>query len=547
MPVRGASKDGGRAAASLFNLKGRVSYVKKGYGFIAIDQPERATVYAHRSTIVNPKPGDPRDFGGLKEGDSVIVDVKESPPKFKVRHQAVRVELGDSDAAQRDIPSVSAEYDGPNKAENEILNQVGTVAVVDENGGILTFGAENEARAIFDRQCVPNTLVKATEKVSDIFSVGQKLGFNARLTNNDAGTAQWRATSITTVLRENTSRVIAFDPEQNVQSSAESRPAESASSFHGLANTSLLPDTSITATASAPTGTPSDTGNGASALRAVPPGPQWSAECGAHSTANYAHPVPPRNQALPFPPTPCLEHQGPRQGNAENGASVSVRTRPQQTAEFPTPIPASNHSVHDKAEWHNTNRIVYDTNVSSRTSAPVLMQSSTAATENPAERGRSGRCKAVWAMDMDRSSTKANPAVPAAGHYIPAGTEKPPKTTPFEESSQQGIPLTANSHGCFQNDSTRTAAGPKALRPGYRAPTTAGHCRRPATTVPITTRSHCGASEDEQDLIETIMEKLMPRLKSVIREEVLAQMHELFGHMPSTAGAGDTRFPQLDS
>ncbi|KAL3224081.1 hypothetical protein MRX96_049622, partial [Rhipicephalus microplus] len=41
-------------------------------------------------------------------------------------------------------------------------------------------------------------------------------------------------------------------------------------------------------------------------------------------------------------------------------------------------------------------------------------------------------------------------------------------------------------------------------------------------------------------IVETIMEKLMPRLKSVIREEVLAQMHELFGHMPSTAGAGDT-------
>lgn len=429
MPVRGA-KD---AAASLFNLKGRVSYVKKGYGFIAVDKPERATVYAHRSTIVNPKPGDPRDFGGLKEGDSVIVDVKESPPKFKVRHQAVRVELGDydADAAQRDIPSVSAGSDGPNKAENEILNQVGTVAVVDEDGGILTFGAENEARAIFDRQCVPNTLVKPTEKVSDIFSVGQKLGFNALLTNTDAGAAQWRATSITTVLRENTSQVIAFTTEQNVQCSAESHPAESASSFHGVArsNAGLVPDTcSVATTASTPTGTLSNTWDGASA---VPPGPQWSAECGTHSTANYAHPVPPRNQALPFPPTPCqgpwpcLEHQDPRQRNAENGASV-LRTRPQQTAVFPAPFPASNHSVHDKAEGHNTNLTVCDTNVASRTSAPVLMQSSTAATENPAERGRSGRCKPVWAMDMNRSSTKANPAVPAAGHYIPAGTEKPP-------------------------------------------------------------------------------------------------------------------------
>ncbi|KAL3224082.1 hypothetical protein MRX96_049623 [Rhipicephalus microplus] len=270
--------------------------------------------------------GDPRDFGGLKEGDSVIVDVKESPPKFKVRHQAVRVELGDYDAAQRDIPSVSAGSDGPNKAENEILNQVGTVAVVEEDGGILTFGAENEARAIFDRQ---------------------KLGFNARLTNNRRryGAVAGHFDHHCAARKHKPSHRLrpgakTFNaPRSPAQLSRQVLFVVSPGATQGL-----VPDTcSVAATASAPTGTPSNTGNGASA---VPPGPQWSAECGAHSTANYAHPVPPKkpSPAL-FHQRRALEHQGPRQRNAENGASVSVRTRPQQTAVFPAPFPASNHSV----------------------------------------------------------------------------------------------------------------------------------------------------------------------------------------------------------
>ncbi|KAH8030083.1 hypothetical protein HPB51_006515 [Rhipicephalus microplus] len=389
MPVRDA-KDGGRAAASLFNLKGRVSYVKKGYGFIAVDEPERVTVYAHRSTIVNPKPGDPRDFGGLKEGDSVIVDVKESPPKFKVRHQAVRVELGDYDAAQRDIPSVSAEYDGPNKAENEILNQVGTVAVVDGkrwNPDIWRGErSTRDFRPAVRRSGGPlrSPLCCAKTQAESSPSTPSKT-FNAPRSPTQLNR------QVLLVVSPGAAQASFRTPAASLPRHL--RPLERRATLEWCIGRSTRP----------------------SMVRRVRR-PFYGKLCA---------PRPAENQALPFPPTPCLEHQGPRQRNAESGASV-LRTRPQQTALFPAPFLASNHSVHDKAEGHNTDLTVYDTNVASRTSAPVLIQSSTAATENPAERGRSARCKAVWAMDMDRSSTKANPAVPAAGHYIPAGTEKPP-------------------------------------------------------------------------------------------------------------------------
>ncbi|KAL1468773.1 hypothetical protein MTO96_025183 [Rhipicephalus appendiculatus] len=173
-PARRVPSDCNRAAPALSNLRGRVSYVKEG----------KATVSSWTLKRVR---------------RSSRADTKRCECNLKTPMPTLR---------STTPPPVPAS--GPEKAEKEIVNQVGTICSVDENGGTLRFGAENEECAVFDRRCVPNTLLKPTEKVSEIFSVGNKVGFNARLTNTGAGAAQWQATMVTTVLRGNTSQVFVF-------------------------------------------------------------------------------------------------------------------------------------------------------------------------------------------------------------------------------------------------------------------------------------------------------------------------------------------------
>ncbi|KAH7975913.1 hypothetical protein HPB52_006651 [Rhipicephalus sanguineus] len=420
-PVRRAERaESNRAATSLSNLRGRVSVVKEGYGFIQVERPERASVYVHRSTIVNPRPKDSRNFG-LQEGDRVILDIKESPPQFKARYQAVRVQLEDTDAdaALNSSPSVPASVPKETeKTEKEVVNQVGTICSVNENGGTLRFGAGNEEFVVFDRRCVPNTLLKPTEKVSEIFSVGNKVGFNARLANTGAGAAQWQATLVTTVLRGNTSQVFVFDTE-----------------------------------------------------------------------------------------------------------------------------PLTRSTRHDsKKDFGNE-----------------LTRRSSGATESPEEEDRPAtvpqRCKPRWAFDIARSSTKLDTAAPAGGHPIPAGTDQPPKITPFEKTPRQYIPLATNSHGTDSSSTTVKQQAPRSgdrppttsgdRRPttttGDRLPTAAGDHKRPATAISVerVTCQHCGAGEDEQGLAEAIAEMVTSCLRSVIREEVQALRHEFLGPTGITAGAGD--------
>ncbi|KAL1429504.1 hypothetical protein MTO96_016135 [Rhipicephalus appendiculatus] len=582
-PARRVRSDCNRAAPALSNLRGRVSFVKERYRFIQVEKPERASVYAHRSTIVNPRPKVPRNFGGLQEGDRVILDIEESPPQFKARYQAVRVQLEDfdADAAQHNSPPVPAS--GPEKAEKEIVNQVGTICSVDENGGTLRFGAENEECAVFDRRCVPNTLLKPTEKVSEIFSVGNKVGFNARLTNTGAGAAQWQATMATTVLRGNTSQVFVFDadittcvrrdgkkqigdkliyvpfeddPRATFQSSqrcpssipsasprsqfpSESRILATAASFlpsparTDKSNASLVSNTSVTPFA--PIVTQIGRENGPMAVGTRCPLSPESRTLSAESYLPVSSGT--SNTSLVFDAnvTPGILTPTVTQISSQNGASAvqlhgqlssesrtaaiassfpgpvrSNTSRASDTSvvattsapiitqngtgnEFRTLFPASNQSDHAKAEGNNTS-LFYDTNAAPRTCAPVVTRSSTAATESPDEGDGltfvTQRCKPRWAIDISRSTTRANPAAPAGGRSIPAGAEQPPKTTSFEKTPRQGFPLAANSHG---TDST--AVRRQAPRSGDQPPTTAGDHRRPASAVSVkqATRHHCGS------------------------------------------------------
>ncbi|XP_075525422.1 uncharacterized protein LOC142557453 isoform X3 [Dermacentor variabilis] len=188
---------------SLYNLRGTVSCVMNGYGFITVEHPRRS-VFVHRSTILNPRPNDMKNLG-LKENDRVILDAEVSPVKFKVRYQAIRVRRLESENEAAASPmSVSMPCADSNM---KLENEVGTISCVSRDGGSLKFGPRDVLSAVFDRSCIPGTLLKPSEKVSDIFSVGDKVCFHARAIKD--GTA-FQVTSLTTVRREESSEVFVF-------------------------------------------------------------------------------------------------------------------------------------------------------------------------------------------------------------------------------------------------------------------------------------------------------------------------------------------------
>lgn len=380
-----ALTDSDSVEASLRNLKGRVSVVKEGYGFIEIEHPVRAAVFAHRSSVVNPRMNDSKNFG-LKEGDNVVLDIERSPAKFKARFQAVRVRLLESEVniTRPCYPSVAAP--SRERGEKQISNQVGTIDSVHQNGGTLTFGQDNKERAIFERQCIPDTLVRPTEKVSAIFSVGKKVCFDARLVTDVAtGVAQWQATLVTTVMRENYSQVFDID---------------------------------LVAPTSERYGYKSDFGTKPLAPILVP------------FTADPRTPFP----KSPWNPATSAFHAYPRR----------LLSADSYTSTRESPLSGVNGTDRGNSGLFNTH-VAPTPSKTVVTQSSAAVAESHNVKDKPAFVPLG--CDTQWAHHDGCSSVEPNIAAPATGHPVLAGYDRPPKAKTPESTCPERAPFTITSRG----------------------------------------------------------------------------------------------------
>ncbi|XP_065280981.1 uncharacterized protein [Dermacentor albipictus] len=213
----------------LCNLRGTVSRVMNGYGFITVEQPRRS-VFVHRSTILNPRPNDVKNLG-LKENDRVILDAEVSPENFKVRYQAIRVRRLESESEAATSPMSMSMPCADSTVK--LKNQVGTICCISRDGGSLKFGPRDVLSAVFDRSCISGTLLKPSEKVSDIFSVGDKVCFDARAVKN---WTEFQVTSLTTVRREESSEVFVFGKMTTVYAASSVKKEVTCTSYRGNAD-----------------------------------------------------------------------------------------------------------------------------------------------------------------------------------------------------------------------------------------------------------------------------------------------------------------------
>ncbi|KAL1470645.1 hypothetical protein MTO96_024125 [Rhipicephalus appendiculatus] len=399
---------------AMSNLKGRVSVVKEGYGFIDIEDPLRATVFAHRSSVVNPRLNDKRNFG-LKEGDNVELDIERSPAKFKARFQAVRVRLLESEVnfKQPCYPSVPAPCQGRGE---KISNQ-----------------------------CISGTLVRPEEKVSAIFSVGDKVCFDAHLvTDIGTGTTQWQATLVTTVMRENYSRVFDID----LVAPTSERYA-SKSDF--ITRPTFVPFA------------------------------QWQATLmSTVMQQNYSQVF---DNGLVAPTSERYGFKSDFSTNINGTKPLFVPFASDPRAPFP------------KSSWNpamptkltgTTQGPMFNTHVTPTSSQTVVTQSSAVVAKHHGEKDKPTLvppgCDSQWTYD-GRSSMEPNIAAPANGHPVLAGYDRPSKAETPERTSSESAPFTINSRGI----GPATSSSEKQLAPqaSDKPSTTALHQRQPDMVVTI--------------------------------------------------------------
>ncbi|XP_075525429.1 uncharacterized protein LOC142557456 [Dermacentor variabilis] len=192
------AKDEAGAITHFRDVKGYISNVMSGYGFAEMKHPVEALVFVHRTVVKHGRPNDPNRLG-LQEGDTVIMDVKKTGLGTSVQYQATNVRIHeDASRPVHNLLSVAAPRVGN---EEHISNQIGTIHLLKLDSGLISFGPEGAECAFFMRSCISKTLLKPTEKLCEVFSVGDKVCFDAQLNHDTSKQEKWQATMVTTIQR----------------------------------------------------------------------------------------------------------------------------------------------------------------------------------------------------------------------------------------------------------------------------------------------------------------------------------------------------------
>ncbi|XP_050031099.2 uncharacterized protein [Dermacentor andersoni] len=456
----------------LCNLRGTVSRVMNGYGFITVEQPRRS-VFVHRSTILNPRPNDMKNLG-LKENDRVILDAEVSPENFKVRYQAIRVRrLESENEAAASTMSVSMPCADSNV---KLENKVGTICCVSRDGGSLKFGPRDVLCAVFDRSCIPGTLLKPSEKVSDIFSVGDKVCFHARAIKN---CTEFQVTSVTTVRREESSEVFVYDTVPTGYAVSNVKKEVTCTSYRGNADECS----------------------------------NWRGIATANECSSVNKGLANQLIFVPFTSDPRVPFQNPW-STFENGASAMHSAWPQLSNDPKLPASANvlpGPIIANSSKYSQ----VFHTDVAPTMSVPAVKNSDTEKREAlpaelnlvdcgrkistmehsaPASQGNGTKNKPIFlppscnnppekpkcTLDDGHSSKESwehNVPVPTSHHPAPASTDRPPRyTITSERTAGQG----------FHFDTTFVSNGEKqwVTRASDGLPTTAADERQAAVAVP---------------------------------------------------------------
>ncbi|XP_070396341.1 uncharacterized protein [Dermacentor albipictus] len=186
----------------LTNVRGTVYRIFNVYGFISVKYPIKTSVYFDVQAFENGEHSN-LPSSGLQVNDTVILDAKAGPRECEAKFRASRVarikSAHPSSTCSSPIPhSVSGSCGGGvgSSSTAPIMNQDGVIETVKANYGFIKFGRNQRERAFFHANNVDRSLGKSIKNLPDVFTVDDKVRFNAKPSKKPSDKVKWEATTV---------------------------------------------------------------------------------------------------------------------------------------------------------------------------------------------------------------------------------------------------------------------------------------------------------------------------------------------------------------
>ncbi|KAH9375231.1 hypothetical protein HPB48_000349 [Haemaphysalis longicornis] len=181
----------------LTDVTGKVYRIFSVYGFISVEYPINASVYFDVKVFENAQHKSLRS-SGLRVGDRVTLDAKVGPKECEARFRASRVTRAPVNTSSSS-PCNSLHSDNGGVRRNtvtQLVNQYGVIVTVKPNYGFIKFGRHHRERAFFHADTVNKPHGQSVKHLPDVFTVGDKVRFDAKRIKKPSGKVRWEATAV---------------------------------------------------------------------------------------------------------------------------------------------------------------------------------------------------------------------------------------------------------------------------------------------------------------------------------------------------------------
>ncbi|KAH7979511.1 hypothetical protein HPB49_009708 [Dermacentor silvarum] len=183
------------APVELSNVTGTVAKVLTLYGFVDVAHPLRACVFFFHKRFFEENRHHDLTKSGIKLGDVALLDAVRSPPGHRATYQATRIKLVRK-VAHTSTPARKPAACQPG-SDCVTSGYCGTIQAVNPGHAFILFGQDNKDCAYFSIDNVEKSLLQPQESLHDLFSVGDKVHFDAQSNAKSTNCAKkWLATNV---------------------------------------------------------------------------------------------------------------------------------------------------------------------------------------------------------------------------------------------------------------------------------------------------------------------------------------------------------------
>ncbi|KAH9361987.1 hypothetical protein HPB48_014926 [Haemaphysalis longicornis] len=184
----------------LTDVTGKVHRIFSVCGFISVKYPMSTSVYFDGKVFENAQHRSLRS-SGLRVGDCVTFDAKVGPKECEAHFRASRVTRSPvTTPSSSPCPSPHSDNYGGRRnavtAQRRIVDQYCVVKTLKPSYGLIKFGRSHRKRAIFHADTVDKPIGPSIKNLADVFTVGDKVRFNAKRIKRTPGKVKWTSAAV---------------------------------------------------------------------------------------------------------------------------------------------------------------------------------------------------------------------------------------------------------------------------------------------------------------------------------------------------------------